>query len=183
MGSSPQVRGRFGLHPGDARVAGLIPAGAGQMTVIDPVAEDSTAHPRRCGADVATYIVVWSCPGSSPQVRGRFDFLGRRRVPGGLIPAGAGQMRVGPVVVDHSTAHPRRCGADSSSVASPTRANGSSPQVRGRSRFVSFLLSSFGLIPAGAGQIMLVLFPPIALEGSSPQVRGRFRVACNQGLH
>ena len=90
-------------------------------------------------------------------------------------------------------AHPRRCGADDFRVVVKPVIDGSSPQVRGRYLRVRAYRRCDGLIPAGAGQILCLVFGGVrggahprrcgaddatvseAVEclGSSPQVRGR----------
>ena len=52
--------------------SGLIPAGAGQMTVEGLAGEVDGAHPRGCGADGVTISQKRLEEGSSPRVRGRF---------------------------------------------------------------------------------------------------------------
>ena len=153
-----------------------------------------SAHPRRCGADVACYFCV-SCPtGSSPQVRGRYPPCALEHVFGGLIPAGAGQIPDAAPARVTVPAHPRRCGADGRLYSKYMLMRGSSPQVRGRSTPMPRRAKVGRLIPAGAGQIIMV-FPFVCAErahprrcgadpcngfwvtsriGSSPQVRGRF---------
>ncbi len=68
----------------------------------------------------------------------------------GLIPAGAGRTGQERIPDPWAEAHPRRCGAHSST--SPTRAgqHGSSPQVRGALPFPVTVVGHAGLIPAGA---------------------------------
>ena len=70
-GSSPQVRGRPIARRGWRRLAGLIPAGAGQTLKQSITKTQQRAHPRRCGADVWERTHITIRRGSSPQVRGR----------------------------------------------------------------------------------------------------------------
>ena len=134
--------------------------------------------------------------GSSPQVRGRSHRGAVSWGLGGLIPAGAGQIpRRGPNQFA-VPAHPRRCGADLMTYRKTGVRMGSSPQVRGRWRSKDRAHTSCGLIPAGAGQILvcssggtgprahprrcgadaLTTKTRRLLDGSSPQVRGRLIV-------
>ena len=92
VGSSPQVRGRFSSHDGLDAVVGLIPAGAGQMIHAINLDDDQRAHPRRCGADPVNTTSWTHQPGSSPQVRGRFETAALKNRLVRLIPAGAGQI-------------------------------------------------------------------------------------------
>ena len=156
----------------------------------------SPAHPRRCGADGLSTSTAWGVPGSSPQVRGRYQTAIEAAVWWWLIPAGAGQMKNYAMLLVMALAHPRRCGADFPVCRLARRERGSSPQVRGRSRWRRRCATCWGLIPAGAGQIRYSHRPPRqarahprrcgadAVEaaavqkapGSSPQVRGRYLV-------
>ncbi len=93
-GSSPRVRGTllalFGWGDGD----GLIPAGAGNMLVRGSQASRRRAHPRGCGEHGDDGSLLLEQRGSSPRVRGTYEVY----IPGigwvGLIPAGAGNMRL-----------------------------------------------------------------------------------------
>ncbi len=132
LGSSPQVRGRFGFSSCWLDLCGLIPAGAGQIQQADQQKHGTGAHPRRCGADGIDRAVDDCFDGSSPQVRGRLCNHSREPFAVGLIPAGAGQMPTSKTSFTATRAHPRRCGADDSRCKLDFVRRGSSPQVRGR---------------------------------------------------
>jgi len=138
-------------------VLGLIPAGAGQITV-------------GMTADSGLY-------GSSPRVRGRCSRVVSCMCFFRLIPAGAGQ--ISSIYTGHGlhTAHPRGCGADPLKTTSKYTIQGSSPRVRGRLSLQTKLDGSKGLIPAGAGQILLACCRVLLSWGSSPRVRGRSQEA------
>ena len=111
----------------------------------------------------------------------------------GLIPAGAGQTPSRGACCPGTRAHPRGCGADSSSAETASSPPGSSPRVRGRRHFWCSFACVCGLIPAGAGQTASATAPTKtrwahprgcgadgslnsgsdARWGSSPRVRGR----------
>ena len=196
MGSSPQVRGRQYDDGAGVELWGLIPAGAGQTRCRSPASSLVRAHPRRCGADLLSSGTATADQGSSPQVRGRRgardgDLSGR-----GLIPAGAGQTFPDRPGTCSPWAHPRRCGADRCLHVVDSPCRGSSPQVRGRLQSKSNAFQILGLIPAGAGQTLvlgcsglvqgahprrcgaddLVNDGGAKFMGSSPQVRGRLEV-------
>ena len=90
----------------------------------------------------------------------------------GLIPAGAGNITKFYRTVRGGQAHPRRCGEHPRLATHPLLFWGSSPQVRGTLVLEKPRGAVSGLIPAGAGNIFLVLHSPRRLWGSSPQVRG-----------
>ena len=154
IGSSPQVRGRSRRPCPAYACRGLIPAGAGQITLEQIGTSGRTAHPRRCGADAVEAAAVQKAPGSSPQVRGRYLVCDFFNVVFGLIPAGAGQMACPAGRAPTAWAHPRRCGADPVLIAFSSFVMGSSPQVRGRLGRVPAIFLGFRLIPAGAGQMV-----------------------------
>ena len=91
-GSSPQVRGIFGIAGHGMAGMGIIPAGAGHFGCVPTRDSFSRDHPRRCGAFEMFYLKHDDLPGSSPQVRGIcYQRLNPRKVVG-IIPAGAGHF-------------------------------------------------------------------------------------------
>ena len=114
-GSSPQVRGTLSVRA------------------------DSTppnrAHPRRCGEHLVQTAHTRTLWGSSPQVRGTSIVSESVDPILGLIPAGAGNMLRGWCRGGGGGAHPRRCGEHLTSEQWASVRKGSSPQVRGTSRF------------------------------------------------
>ena len=151
-GSSPRVRGRrfaSGLRDSLRR---LIPASAGQTFGSAPTSQFCGAHPRECGADGHDVVDVLAPRGSSPRVRGRLDTTEVEVLVLGLIPASAGQTERKQRVCLLKGAHPRECGADSSSAHHRSSIPGSSPRVRGRLARISRRSVRVGLIPASAGQ-------------------------------
>ena len=136
-------------HP---RRRGLIPADAGQTAISWAMACCMRAHPRRCGADVASVVAYGVARGSSPQMRGRRQTASATPPGTGLIPADAGQTRRRRTPGLASRAHPRRCGADIFADDAGVILSGSSPQVRGRRWRWPRWAWLFRLIPAGAGQ-------------------------------
>ena len=72
-------------------VAGLIPAGAGNIAWRGPSASKAGAHPRRCGENRSAISSDPVMYGSSPQVRGKHDLHATPDYAARLIPAGAGK--------------------------------------------------------------------------------------------
>ena len=191
-GSSPQVRGTSLVALLGEHAVGLIPAGAGNIAARTSTNRASQAHPRRCGEHTEPQVEIRGTSGSSPQVRGTFRQAGAVLLEGGLIPAGAGNMRCRASRRRSGRAHPRRCGEHSQSCQSTWRLLGSSPQVRGTWVQGAYGRDLGGLIPAGAGNMAGLAFvfcgggahPRRCGEhpwlgrgfrcswGSSPQVRG-----------
>ena len=121
--------------------------------------------------------------GSSPRVRGTFSLYRVLSVFLGLIPAGAGNMRMKIITNGGSRAHPRGCGEHEEGMPGVCLPGGSSPRVRGTCSTRNVERSSRGLIPAGAGNILVIATDPITRMGSSPRVRGTFRVIQNTNHH
>ena len=170
---SPRVRGRPHQPRGQPTQHGFIPAGAGQTVRPRRTATAAAAHPRGCGADLASVSVCTVVVGSSPRVRGRpaGGLLGA--LFHGLIPAGAGQTTMRWWRRRRSGAHPRGCGADDADNRVTALGKGSSPRVRGRPSDSAGVVAGVGLIPAGAGQTGCTGFRIYFVPGSSPRVRGR----------
>ena len=91
-GSSPRVRGTYPGTSFRACSLGLIPAGAGNMHLIEAEGEPTGAHPRGCGEHRIIPLTEHKDWGSSPRVRGTFRSVRGRVAREGLIPAGAGNM-------------------------------------------------------------------------------------------
>ena len=152
IGSSPQVRGKPQRHRSNLILKRLIPAGAGKTSANSATPTLNTAHPRRCGENVQNTATQVQMLGSSPQVRGKPGALSSRVVHIRLIPAGAGKTRCASPTHDLPPAHPRRCGENPKRLQFPSRARGSSPQVRGKRVTGHLCVTVHRLIPAGAGK-------------------------------
>ena len=73
-GSSPQVRGICSTATARLEPLGIIPAGAGHLLSSGVSSSGCSDHPRRCGAFASARATRSTGSGSSPQVRGIFDF-------------------------------------------------------------------------------------------------------------
>ena len=120
LGSSPRVRGTYSLFDRETVRAGLIPAGAGNMSSPQGMEVVRGAHPRGCGEHwrVTTYASVPL--GSSPRVRGTFSPVEGCTHFEGLIPAGAGNICCMSEHGGRTGAHPRGCGEHHSRRAVPS---------------------------------------------------------------
>ena len=89
-GSSPRVRGTRALAEVAVDEQGIIPACAGNTVANMGYSQSDRDHPRVCGEHVCGGLLVVSCWGSSPRVRGTpIDWQSAARL-GGIIPACAG---------------------------------------------------------------------------------------------
>ena len=151
------------------------------------------AHPRMCGENAAPCQARETARGSSPHVRGKPVDHCFSRVSRGLIPACAGKTFTSTCLTSSLRAHPRMCGENLVSAASPSRIAGSSPHVRGKLPDSVCDCFHAGLIPACAGKTRVAAVSRRALgahprmcgenivnrqiatayRGSSPHVRGK----------
>ena len=133
-GSSPRVRGTRVAEILPLDLARIIPACAGDATVIDPARAVPADHPRVCGGRVRVASLAGRQAGSSPRVRGTRWALYWRSM-------GAPD-------------HPRVCGGRCLARYGEKRFVGSSPRVRGTRPPASSFPRSSRIIPAGAGTLL-----------------------------
>ena len=150
------------------------------------------AHPRGCGEHPMYSGFKRKFEGSSPRVRGTLSWVYFGGATGGLIPAGAGNMRSRCIRRSWWWAHPRGCGEHHLTHDSILMLRGSSPRVRGTCSEYCASRATRGLIPAGAGNMHVAeleqlehrahprgcgehrcgVHSRICELGSSPRVRG-----------
>ena len=152
-GSSPRVRGTYEVEHHGLSYTGLIPAGAGNMCTRKRYAARRGAHPRGCGEHRYATTQLLKPAGSSPRVRGTFLIVINPGSNTGLIPAGAGNIRLQMRQRRKPGAHPRGCGEHVFYRLYRPLGTGSSPRVRGTWVIALGLLATRGLIPAGAGNM------------------------------
>ena len=90
-GSSPRMRGKRRRQDAHASLLRIIPAHAGQTSLLMMLMLPPPDHPRACGANICSMLSVSVAAGSSPRMRGK---LGEQTLPPRLvriIPAHAGQ--------------------------------------------------------------------------------------------
>ena len=192
-GSSPRMRGKPPLRPGNLKLRRLIPAHAGKTDSVLFRPRRSTAHPRACGENKIEGAALFVASGSSPRMRGKpvVSLSSPNHIR--LIPAHAGKTSCGFRGYRRARAHPRACGENKQRKSPGTSTKGSSPRMRGKP--VSKILQRFqiGLIPAHAGKTRNGSRPRNsqsahpracgenpkeaqwieAQEGSSPRMRGK----------
>ena len=91
-GSSPQARGTLTESTAYAALAGVIPAGAGNIASVLIDRRAGWGHPRRRGEHRSGDNRQPGTRGSSPQARGTLKRRGFLGFPRGVIPAGAGNI-------------------------------------------------------------------------------------------
>ena len=90
-GLSPRVRGNPTSSPRAASRGGSIPACAGEPYGVGDAQSPHLVYPRVCGGTAPGWLFVMPALGLSPRVRGNPGTGGSARVPGGSIPACAGE--------------------------------------------------------------------------------------------
>ena len=109
-GSSPRLRGTWGIHRIPRSCHRFIPALAGNITHYRPPVSAGTVHPRACGEHRCFGVRLFRGCGSSPRLRGTCR---RCRMPvhhHRFIPALAGNIRRGCYTTGVRPVHPRACG-------------------------------------------------------------------------
>ena len=70
-GSSPRMRGKLSIRPGENSSARLIPAHAGKTDTRAAAGSSTGAHPRACGENAENRDPASASSGSSPRMRGK----------------------------------------------------------------------------------------------------------------
>ena len=193
QGSSPRGRGKLIVVAMGIGLGGLIPAWAGKTRVRCPLVAGRAAHPRVGGENLEQSTGAIEAVGSSPRGRGKPAWGLRSLRAWRLIPAWAGKTTGTARAAVHRQAHPRVGGENSSLVATPTSAAGSSPRGRGKQNASPTGRVLKGLIPAWAGKTLVrrlgghqakahprvggenavEVDPAVVRVGSSPRGRGK----------
>ena len=71
LGSPPQVRGKHSIKINGDKITGITPAGAGKTFLFLLRITIIWDHPRRCGENLGSFVIIVVVPGSPPQVRGK----------------------------------------------------------------------------------------------------------------
>ena len=131
----------------------LIPARAGNMSIVITSLVGIAAHPRSRGEHVTGKEHELFEYGSSPLARGTFDRPGCSESLRRLIPARAGNINTYPRTRRPCSAHPRSRGEHGCELRHNQLKVGSSPLARGTSAVVNGCGDGCRLIPARAGNI------------------------------
>ena len=133
-------------------VTGLIPAHAGKTVAEEVHNLVMRAHPRACGENSRLPSLSRPRTGSSPRMRGKLSRPSISPTLTGLIPAHAGKTDSFQRRRASSAAHPRACGENETQPRTRGGRAGSSPRMRGKQDWISWVIRWSGLIPAHAGK-------------------------------
>ena len=153
-GSSPRIRGKRFRERLTEELLGLIPAHTGKTRRETPCCCRYRAHPRAYGENGFQNRCLPLRRGSSPRIRGKPAEHLEPRYCRGLIPAHTGKTWSVEGAAPLSRAHPRAYGENLGESREHTRAEGSSPRIRGKLESDSEALIARGLIPAHTGKTL-----------------------------
>ncbi len=151
LGSPPRVRGTAMLQGDCYGIYGITPARAGNSPEAGRTRGQCKDHPRACGEQAASPLLMVLCKGSPPRVRGtgRLDALQGR--PGRITPARAGNSTSGIHPGPYAKDHPRACGEQCTTQRAIDSVKGSPPRVRGTALIPVVSRNSLRITPARAG--------------------------------
>ena len=151
LGSSPRLRGTPRRLQHRRRCHGIIPALAGNTTVILQNLSADRDHPRACGEHIVECFMRKTTLGSSPRLRGTLERANGDGAHDGIIPALAGNTLRDTECRVRGGDHPRACGEHIPGLFHKRFRLGSSPRLRGTLSFPTQSLGGLGIIPALAG--------------------------------
>ena len=187
------MRGKRGQFRGTGLDGRIIPARAGQTSLVRAFVAAVSDHPRACGANVSAEVDDFLQCGSSPRVRGKLLQHVPAHAVRRIIPARAGQTAPYWPPWPWRPDHPRACGANGVDCGGHFVLSGSSPRVRGKQPVGVNYHYRQRIIPARAGQTSFAVrcaevmsdhpracgandlsFTDLrGADGSSPRVRGK----------
>ena len=130
-GLSPRVRGNPAPALPTVRLAGSIPARAGEPRGRSTTSRRSEVYPRACGGTVERRLRHRPAWGLSPRVRGNPVGAGHELRLHGSIPARAGEPRARIAGSRWGRVYPRACGGTQIILVESSSTAGLSPRVRG----------------------------------------------------
>ena len=173
-GSSPLARGTHQLQPIHHAPNGLIPARAGNTSVLWSLGTLTWAHPRSRGEHGCRRYRFRQTWGSSPLARGTLSRVAKNMKPPGLIPARAGNTNSTVSLSPCIRAHPRSRGEHQCGLSAVLIRRGSSPLARGTQTCLFPFEMRGGLIPARAGNTWVNLKRMMRVR-AHPRSRGEHR--------
>ena len=156
-GSSPRMRGTLSGNIEEVGERGIIPAYAGNTPRHGSSPACRRDHPRVCGEHTALHQRCAGPLGSSPRMRGTRPARRTEIHPRGIIPAYAGNTCRTRSPRQCARDHPRVCGEHIEPMDRSDRFTGSSPRMRGTLLRWSVVFRDVGIIPAYAGNTLLIM--------------------------
>ena len=181
-GSSPHARGTQ-FHPIQLACSqGIIPACAGNTQSANRPRMRPRDHPRMRGEHFTTLPPLWKRQGSSPHARGTQNMVKQFWHIDGIIPACAGNTAdlIDNRAIDED--HPRMRGEHYSYKIFYDRISGSSPHARGTPSLSPHTVSTFGIIPACAGNTHKTIHRILHIR-DHPRMRGEHVSVFGDGVY
>ncbi len=150
-GSSPHARGTLRRHARENQRIRIIPACAGNTAVTPREERAREDHPRMRGEHRIKQMQNNVDDGSSPHARGTLQGYRVQRDRSGIIPACAGNTRIGVWLSMRKGDHPRMRGEHPDWIPGIGGRSGSSPHARGTRSADGGQWHLEGIIPACAG--------------------------------
>ncbi len=151
LGSSPRARGTRYAGSSKDQPCRIIPASAGNTSVVWDSKSSQTDHPRERGEHRDLLVSLANDTGSSPRARGtpllERRYIGFERI----IPASAGNTGAAFAPASWRSDHPRERGEHGGILLALEEGDGSSPRARGTRHIGMPLLAGERIIPASAG--------------------------------
>ncbi len=111
-GSPPRMRERLITGAREYQYIGITPAYAGKTPFATPFKSMIWDHPRVCGKDVISAVIIYRGKGSPPRMRERPGESAVASVIHRITPAYAGKTLEALTYMMHKWDHPRVCGKD-----------------------------------------------------------------------
>ena len=175
-GSSPRLRGTLVRRRRRAGGLGIIPALAGNTSMMSLTSRGSRDHPRACGEHVLLEFAGGIGQGSSPRLRGTHERAAHEVQRVGIIPALAGNTAKTSAFAPAARDHPRACGEHRMAPSAAGFAVGSSPRLRGTQPLTNAQMRGMGIIPALAGNTTATTCPP-TMARDHPRACGEHPIA------
>ena len=170
-GSSPRTRGTHRPSEIEFSTTRIIPAHAGNTCSHLILFRHTPDHPRARGEHAFLTIDDRAICGSSPRTRGTLECCAIAIRHTRIIPAHAGNTRLGDKIISHTPDHPRARGEHSARCSARTRHIGSSPRTRGTRASAPFPPRPPRIIPAHAGNTSTPA-APMSAPTDHPRARG-----------
>ena len=151
IGSSPRPRGTLSLPATLSHHDRIIPASAGNTSMVQRYAHLRPDHPRVRGEHTSIRLTGLLQAGSSPRPRGTRQNHRHDQTAGRIIPASAGNTSCDLSLADAAADHPRVRGEHVTSGDESRSMSGSSPRPRGTPHDQTRGLRGGRIIPASAG--------------------------------
>ena len=153
QGSSPRIRGECARNQHPLVPRRIIPANTGRISSSQQPLRPQRDHPREYGENDVGGVILSKDRGSSPRIRGEWAFPLHPSASSGIIPANTGRIQNPGTPKLKPRDHPREYGENVLMANCARDHEGSSPRIRGESRWWYAVVGTYRIIPANTGRI------------------------------